>query len=375
MRPHPQTRTSRSHTAALQGAVTPPSPPAAVLAAHRQVTAPEAAGALCLASRAGFVLAREFRALLSTSSDAAMPQAGSCRPWCGDTVTHQQRCLRAECMACDGCAGPASSASKASLATSYKPMAADEQHDLTGSEREITVCNNSGSLVASVHIYKAAGSYLRKWLQLGCHEVGGRILNISAPLALHALHAATLGASPPFVVAAVRDPVDRFISAMDELNRRHRWPKHRSLSELILSVERRGFWDVHLVPQRSFLLQRDRFGIDSPIPLDYLVRSEFACEAREVLLARLGASRLSRRPLPSRAQQAVMAHTSNPDEAETWPSLQEVRRLCALYRLDYVSLHLPLPRVCMGVSRTIAGRRGNEREGVGGGLAASEVGG
>lgn len=96
------------------------------------------------------------------------------------------------------------------------------------------------------------------------------------------------------------------------------------------------------MPQQAFLLEEGR-----TIPLDYLGRSEFSCEARELLLTRLGANHLSRTKLPLKAQQTILAHVSSINSTQVWPSLQETRRLCVLYRMDYQSLHLPMPRVCM----------------------------
>lgn len=108
-------------------------------------------------------------------------------------------------------------------ASEFHGIASPTAGSLDGIERELTICNKSGALVASVHIYKAAGSYLRKWLQYGCNNHGGRILSHGWREGVRVLRSTALARSPPpFVLAAVRDPVDRFISAMHELVRRNR---------------------------------------------------------------------------------------------------------------------------------------------------------
>ena len=214
------------------------------------------------------------------------------------------------------------------------------------------MCNHSGALFISVHVYKAGGSFVSEWLQLFCDALGGRS-SFWSVWGHHDMREADWVApyqggrpastAPPFMLATVRDPVDRFVSAMYELVKRNKWATP-SLSSLLDEIDRRGFWEPHLYPQHVFLVDRDV----NPLPLDYIGRGEFADEARTLLHDRMGVhGPLQSMQLRKRSEVLLARRRANSSTGElVHPSAREVSRICSLYRLDYVLLHIAWPSAC-----------------------------
>jgi hypothetical protein len=187
--------------------------------------------------------------------------------------------------------------------------------------REGTICNTSGrSVVALVHVYKASGTFLRQWLAAACPSHVRTLYDDEWLAAAASLARARLVATPAArstVVALVRNPVDRLVSARDELISRGAWSAHQPLSDLIARMERRGIWNPHLAPQVFFLLDRDGM----PHPITYLGRAEFADEARVLLLDRLKAPRETK--LSAEAVRNI-ARRASERKPSAHPSISEV---------------------------------------------------
>ena len=219
------------------------------------------------------------------------------------------------------------------------------------------MCNKSGVLFTSVHVYKAAGSYISEWLKHFCRAINGRFLfwsvwgyhTMSESQWMMPMGNITPSRQEPssssavFMLATIRDPVERFISAMHELIKHGKWSSP-SLTGLLDAVDRRGFWEPHLYPQFLFLTRRD----GHPLPLDYIGRGEFAEEARALLHLKMSvAEPLQTMQLKRKTEVTLSLRQSNATiDRIAWASPQEVKRICSLYHLDYTLLHLPFPSVC-----------------------------
>mmetsp|Transcript_7411 Transcript_7411/g.16564 ORF Transcript_7411/g.16564 Transcript_7411/m.16564 type:complete len:304 (-) Transcript_7411:437-1348(-) len=155
------------------------------------------------------------------------------------------------------------------------------------------------------------------------------------------------------VFATVRDPVQRFRSAFDELTKRSNWswPAKKTVpgqghgnrywdgdfESFLHSVETRSFWNAHLWPQAVLLRSP---GGEAALPLDLI----FGTERIDLLIMewiprRLHAN-IPNHSIRLRGPQPGGGGPGDRSDTEVAMTPEQEVRICRLYALDYVALGL-----------------------------------
>lgn len=246
------------------------------------------------------------------------------------------------------------------------------------------LCVSNTSVVAFVHVYKSAGTSVLRAMDAWCandpaRRTGFLVSNSDPsrarfraawlPLKLrsaellsleHFVHearhrvcgAARCTAAAPtrpslFLFTVVRDPIERSVSAFNELvwrgthdHKVHPRGFNGSFEGYIKSFNESGgfFWNEHTYPQ--WLLLVDKHG---PLPLSYIV------EMRD-LDGVLGALFPPSQADPTKSA-AVVPHTDGPADHSGHDAAvvlrdEQIRTLCHLYAGDFLAFSLELPAAC-----------------------------
>jgi len=259
---------------------------------------------------------------------------------------------------------------------------------------EAVVCPSAGLFF--IHVYKAAGVTVTAVMDRECgnatgaagavcmmHEYGacgeaanaecscGETMFVRQPRTLFAPGepaAVKAARSPPsngLFFTLVRDPLDKLISAMSELDMRGELGVSLNATDLLDSVLRRiraeGFFNAHLWPSSLFLVDPIRNSTSerlAKLPMDFIGTAEQSGPALAWLRWRL--RRGSVRSSPT--DWLVSTDGSGSEESEhhnvqvgglhtdlsgrIHPTDAHLREVCRLYRVDYVALQMPHPSAC-----------------------------
>lgn len=227
-----------------------------------------------------------------------------------------------------------------------------------------------------VHVWKAGGTtvnFFNVWLvesEHVHHDVPGEaeLCGLDKIDDLYRRGRWTIGGEPIYLTTAVRDPVERFISGLREIELRGdvptSWkravaaPRARRASKLTLMLEhmmKTSYleWDHHLHPQFFFLCAATDTGDVIRFPLDHIGRTEFLdftiLDSAYKLYDNTPPKRLFRLMNTSKrlTQRSKSPVSLNETEAnEYWPTPLDVWRICLLFGEDYIAFLLAVPRVC-----------------------------
>ena len=215
---------------------------------------------------------------------------------------------------------------------------------------ECTTMANEVLRLVFVHVYKAGGSSVKSLLEGNCEQVQAYgWLNRRSASALFTAREPRSNTSwrrdpRTFTFAVVRDPVERFLSAVRELSgpgRNRSIPLtgrlmgDATLREVLDSIHEHSFWDDHIKPQWSQLTN----SLGEPIPVDAIYPlDEFFTGVVPDLQAAFGSP-------------ALVPHIVSPvsKNLAALPKLDitaaQLVEICKLYWFDYALLRLP-PRHC-----------------------------
>jgi len=235
-----------------------------------------------------------------------------------------------------------------------------------------TSCLPTG--LTAIHVYKTGGSTLLKELYNLCPNnmtrcfasryrcEGGVVSTRTTAFTNHEPPSVRAAHRRPtsLIVASVRDPTDRLVSAFLELKRRATWDwsKHArakpgpggdtegrrywagDFESFLVSIEKRGFWNAHFAPQADLLLTPN--GAHA-LPVDYLAwTSDISDVVSRVIPSRLGLDQTDARRIPI-WRSSNRSSTSH--DRLNWPTVSSAQqlRICVLYRIDYGAFAIPSP--------------------------------
>ena len=232
----------------------------------------------------------------------------------------------------------------------YVPSAAERSLGL--GPREYVACACDGCDTEStvfVHVFKSAGSSINAKMLASCGAqshcmslyasqcFGMGAMKNAVPLYDQCAPEPLSRAFGGFVFSVVREPIARFVSAVDELKRRGVLAENETVVGVLEMIQREGFFDAHIRPQYSFLVKGLSMERElEPLPIDYIARVE-AMDGLELLLWGSHEGSKLNQVNPGRPAREVDA-TLRP----------EVRCVVAeLYSLDYDLFGYELPAGCI----------------------------
>lgn len=201
--------------------------------------------------------------------------------------------------------------------------------------RVVVTCSDS---LAFVHVYKAGGTAISAWMSQICdppkhwNTMIGFEKNVPSPLLQQTY----------FIFSVIRDPVERYVSAIEEIAARQRFMNHTGpwrydrqppeewVTSSLDKIEQMGrFWNMHLVPQHVFLY--DHNGTALPINMLLLLEDGNIPEILN-LMSKLYLG-TSAEMLDSRGPGSEMSGISLKEAIKV--SKRDKQRICKFYRDDY----------------------------------------
>jgi len=259
---------------------------------------------------------------------------------------------------------------------------------------EAVVCPSAGLFF--IHVYKAAGVTVTAAIDRECnnatdaattgaicmmHEYGscadassdcscGETMYMRQPRTLFATNeptAVTAARGSGFFFTLVRDPMDKLISAMSELDLRGDLGVSLNASDpldhVLSRIRAEGFFNAHLWPSSFFLVDPLRSSTAErlvKLPMDFIGTAEQSGAALAWVHWRLGRSTAHSTPddwlaeVHGRGAEESAAERLNDHgdgrhtdlSTRIHPTVAQLREVCRLYRIDYVALQLPHPSAC-----------------------------
>ena len=174
------------------------------------------------------------------------------------------------------------------------------------------------------HIYKNGGSDFvsrtfsqARWKRCAFRQAGSASCVLEeAPTQVH--------------LTSLRDPIQRFFSGVAESRRRRDMPPNASHASIVVQLASGDFTDAHLLPQAAFLAH-PRTGMLYNISHVFDIDS-YQWGQSNPRIVRMHASSGGRAAIA--VPEAIL-------------SVQQIRALCAVYRVDYDLFNFRLPRSCM----------------------------